>query len=144
VALALGLALVGCTRSNYLYVALSGANLEIAESGKPDVGAWHVGGDTIPTRYVVKEPGVSLTIAVGDEPFVPSFEIVSAAPIRDVSVSPAGYAVRKSEAEYKVFWSSAHVGQSVEMAIDVDGRVDPVVVAGVVAESGTIISFDSL
>ena len=144
VTLALGLALVGCTRSDYVYVALSGANLEIAETGKPDVGAWHVGGDPIPTRYALKEPGVSLTLAVGDEPFVPSFEIVSSAPIRDVSVGSAGYAIRRSEAEYKVFWSSVRVGQSVEISIDLDGRVDPIVVAGAVAESGSIISFDSL
>ena len=142
--LALGVALVGCTRSDYLYVALSGANLEIAESGKPDVGAWHVGGDPIPTRYVLSEPGVSLTLAVGNEPFVPNFEIVSSAPIRDVSVGSAGYAIRKTEAAYKVFWSSARVGQSVEISIDLDGRVDPTVVAGAVAESGSVISFDSL
>jgi hypothetical protein len=141
--LALGLALFGCTRSNYLYVALSGANVEVAESGKPDIGAWHVGGGPIPTRYALKEAGASLTLAVGDESFVPSFEIVSSAPIRNVSVG-SGYAIRKSEVEYKVFWSSVRVGQSVEIAIDLEGRVDPVVVAGVVAESGSVISYDSL
>lgn len=143
VTLALGFPLVGCTRSDYLYVTLSSANVQIAESGKPGVGAWHVGGDPIPVRYALEEPGVSLTLSVGDEPFVPTFEIVSSAPIRDVSISPGGYAIRKSEAEYKVFWSSVRVGQSVEIAIDLDGRVEPVVVAGVVAKSGSVISYDS-
>lgn len=144
VTLVLGIVLVGCTRSDYLYVELSGANVEIAEDGKPDAGVWHWGAERIPTRYALKEPGVSMTFAVGNEAFVPSLQIMSSAPIRDVSLRPAGYAIRKSEAEYKVFWSSVRAGQSVEISIDLDGRIEPIVIAGSIAKSGSVISHDSL
>ena len=136
--------LAACTRSSYVYVALSDDNVEVTHSGEPPLRKPRFGGDPIPIRYALKEPGLSLTLAVADEAFVPSFDITSSVPIREVSVGTTGSAIRKSQVEYKVFWSSARVGQSVQIRIDLENRTDPIRISGVIAESGTVYDLDSL
>jgi hypothetical protein len=138
------LLLVACTRANYVYVVVDGENIEVMEVGKPPLGYWRFGGDPIAIRYALKEPGISLTLAVGNEAFVPSFEIVSSVPIHAVSVGKSGHAIRRSEFEYRVSWSfwrdgeplSLRVGDVVQIAIDLENRPDPVLISGVIAESG--------
>ncbi len=135
--------LVACTRSSYLYVTLAGENVEVVESGKPPLVHWRFGGP-IPIRYAVEEPGLSLVLAVGDEPFVPSLEIVSSVPLREVTVEAAGSVIRRSDLAYKVFWNSSRGGNSVKIRIDLEGRATPVLLSGVIAESGTVYSSDGL
>jgi len=141
---AAALLLAACHRANFVYVALTGSNCEIVESGKPPIGLWRFGGDAIPVRYSVREPGVSLAITVGNEAFVPSLDIVSSAPIRRVEASSFGIAIpTRPPSEYKVFWSywregatPIRVGDPVRVTIELENRPEPVLVSGRVVESG--------
>ena len=136
--------LVACTRSDFVYVALAGENVEVVESGEPPISFRRFGGAPIPIRYSVEEPGVSLVLTVGNETYVPSFEIVSSVPIHDVSVGATGWAVRRSPLAYKVFWHSPRVGASVQIRIDLEGRSQTVLLSGSVAKSGSTYSTDTL
>jgi hypothetical protein len=138
------LPLAACHRANFVYVALTGDNAKIVESGEPRIGFRRFGGNAIPIRYSVTEPGVSLTITVGNEAFVPSLVIVSSAPIRAVEVTSLGMAIPTNPpSEYKVFWSywregatPVRVGDPVHLRIELENRPEPVLVSGFVLESG--------
>jgi hypothetical protein len=129
--------LAACHRANYLYVALRGENVEIRKTGEPPLGYWRFGGEPIPILYALKEPGVSFTLAVGKEAFAPSLEIVSSVPIRAVSTGTSGWAVPKTQFEYKVVWNSVQGGNVVQIKVDLEDRADAVLISGVIATSGT-------
>jgi hypothetical protein len=141
---------VACYRASYVYVALTGDNVMVAETGEPLHSYWRFGGGPIPIRYSVDIPNVSLTISVGTSAFTPELNMVSSVPIRAVEVSHRGSAARRSQLEYRVSWSywrepdpsPVHVGDSVELRVYLENLTDPVRVTGVIMESGTIIYSD--
>ena len=137
------LPLVACTRSDFLYVALAGENVEVVESGEPPIHVRRFGGAPIPIRYSVAEPGGSLVLTLGDETYVPSLEIVSSVPIHDVSVG-AGWAIRRSPLEYHLAWRLQSVGAPVQIRIDLEGRSQPVLLSGSIKKSGSTYSTDAL
>lgn len=134
-----------CSRGGHVYVALSGRNVELVESGEPPRSSRCFCAVSVPLRYSLREPGVSITVALGDEPYVPSFEVRSTVPIHAISVGTTGFTVRRSEFAYKVLWSywrereewSPRVGDFVQMQIELEDRAEPILVSGVIAESGT-------
>jgi hypothetical protein len=138
------LLLGACTRADFVYVALAGDNVEVVESGEPPIHARRFGGAPIPIRYSVEEPGVSLVLALGNETYVPSLEIVSSVPIHDVSVGATGWAIRRSPLAYHVLWSLDSVGAPVQITIDLEGRSQPVLLSGSIKKSGSTFSTDAL
>ena len=141
------LMLVGCHSFPFEYVELTGDNIEVTETGQPPIRS-RLGGDPIPIRYEFNEPGVSLSIAVGPKIGAPTMDIVSSVPIRAVSIEK-GYAFRTSPFEYRVDWGlldpqSSHVGDVVQIRIDLEDRVQPILISGVIAESGKIYSGPAL
>ena len=138
------LALLACSRANYVYVALTGDNVGVVETGEPPLGFRRFGGDPIPIRYEIREPGVVLELAVANEAFVPSFVVDSPIPIRGASVEPEGSVVPISEFQYKLIWSSVgnrdynalRVGDAVNVTIDLADRDSPISISGVITQSG--------
>jgi hypothetical protein len=140
-------ALAGCTVVPYRYVVLTSDNVAVADAGKPPVGS---GRGDIPIRYSLKDPGVSLSLTLPSGPD-PSFKIRSSAPITAVSIepghvtseSPFGFVIRDSPFEYTVIWrltdgEASAVGRPVQVTINLDGRDEPLLIYGVVAEAGKV------
>lgn len=140
--------LAGCFTFPYEYVELTGENVEVIETGRPSVDAWHHGGDRIPLSYALEGPGVSLRLAVGPLSDPPNLEIVSSVPIRAVSIEKANRARvnPKSPFEYSVEWwdffktlddpDASHAGEVVELRVHLEDRADPVSISGAIARSG--------
>jgi hypothetical protein len=63
-------------------------------------------------------------------------DIVSTVPIRAVSTDK-GYPERRSAFEYHVVWG-LHAADIVEISIDLEDRTDPVLISGVIVESGKV------
>jgi hypothetical protein len=141
VALAATLVLVGCTIWPYEYVELTSDNVEVTEVGRPPNRAVTGGRRDIPVRYALEDLGVSLSLAL-TQSSGPAFKIESSVPIAAVSIEP-GYVFRESPFEYTIIWThrlidnySSPVGKPVQIRIDLEGRPDPILISGVVAESG--------
>jgi hypothetical protein len=138
------LTLSACARQDYIYVALTGDNVEVVESGQPPRGFWRIGGDAIPVRYSVRDLGTQLTISLGKDGFTPVLTIVSSVPLRAVEASPLAHAIpTRPPREYNVLWSysqdgrsSVHVGDTVQMRIEIENREEPVLLSGVIKKSG--------
>ncbi|HEY7671568.1 MAG TPA: hypothetical protein VIC71_05065 [Gammaproteobacteria bacterium] len=147
--------LAGCFTFPYEYLELTGENVEITETGRPRVDTWHHGGGPIPLSYALEEPGVSLTLAVGPLSGPPNLVIVSSVRIRAVSIEPQaihGVARPTSPFEYSLEWwdfritldnpKASHVGHVVQIRVELEGRADPVLISGVIAQSGKTTEFD--
>lgn len=128
--------LSGCSSFNpYHYVELTGENVEVTEEGRPPPPGYFRFGGQIPLRYSLEEPGVSLTFAVG-EGGLPNLDVSSSVPIRAISVEK-GQPERRSTHDFHVVWGLS-AGDVVQMRIDLENRADPVLITGVVAESGKV------
>jgi hypothetical protein len=128
--------LAGCSNFfPYEYVELTGENVEVAEMGRPPPPGYFRFGGRIPMRYALEEPGVSLTLEVGEGGW-PNLDIVSTVPIRAVSTEK-GYPERRSAFEYHVVWG-LHAADVVEISIDLEDRTDAVLITGVIVESGKV------
>jgi hypothetical protein len=146
--LTLTLALVGCaTPFPYEYVELTSDNVEVAEAGRPPNRAVIGGRHDIPIRYVLKDSDISLSLALTQGE---SFKVQSSAPIAAVSIEP-GLVIRESPFAYTVAWIwrlidnySSAVGKPVHIRIDLEGRAEPILISGVIAESGRIYSGNGL
>ncbi len=136
----------GCTIVPYRYVELTSDNVAVTEVGRPPNGGVIGGRRDIPIRYALEEPGVSLSLAM--TPGHLSLRIESSAPIAAVSIEPGhvtdmsafGFVIRESAFEYTVNWRLVDsVGERVEIEIALEDRADPILISGVIAESGKII-----
>ena len=102
------------------------------------------GGEAVPVRYSVREPDASLAIVMTNEAFVPSFDILSSVPIRSIEADHVGIVIpRRPPLEYRVFWSHSRgrdsptaVGGTVRIRIELESRAEPVLLSGVVRQSG--------
>lgn len=141
--------LAACTRQPYAYVAFTGDNIAVTETGEPRHSYWRFGGGPIPLRYSVDEAGASLTISVTGSG-LPEVIIVSSVPIRFVEATHRGSTRRNSQFQYTVRWSywpqpyesPVAVGDPVELKVYLEDRTDPVRLTGTVMTSGTLIYSD--
>ena len=139
VVLASTLVLVGCYSVRYEYVELSAANIEVTDLARPDGGRFGIGKGKIPVRYVLEEPGASLTFVM-DANYWLNIEINSSVPIGAVTTT-LGDVVRVSPFEYQVAWARStraisRAGETLEIRIELERRTDPIVVSGVVDKWG--------
>ena len=140
----MALALCACARQDYIYVALTGDTVRVVESGQPPRGFWRIGGGAIPVRYSVEGLGAQLTISLGKDGFSPVLNVLSSVPIRAIEASPLATAIpTRPPLEYDVLWSysrdgrsSVHVGDTVQMRIEIQDREEPVLLSGVIKQSG--------
>jgi hypothetical protein len=86
-------------------------------------------------RYALEELGISLTLEVG-EGGLPNLTIVSTVPIRAISTEKA-HPERRSAFEYHVVWD-LHAAEVVQIRIDFEDRSEPILISGVIAESGKV------
>jgi hypothetical protein len=130
------LMLAGCSNFQpYTYLQVTGDNIEVTDTGRAPWVAYGRGGvGHIPTHYLLEEPGVTLKLALDDDdPHV--LTIVSPNAIREVRTR-TGFALRKSPFEYIVSTGIFDAGSPIEVRVDLEDGVGPVVISGVIVESG--------
>lgn len=143
------LTLGACHSYPYRYVAFSGDNIEVTKTGEPASIVVRHRGEPIPVGYSVIDPDVSLTLVIANEPYVPTFDVVSSRPIRAITFGTASALARGvpistfcgTSLQCRVSLLTDKPGlpeidEEVRLTIELDDRVEPISISGRVAESG--------
>jgi len=143
------LGLGACHVYPYRYVEFSGENIVVAATGEPSLSAVRHGGAPIPIGYALVDADVSLTLWIGNDPNIPSLDIVSSVPIRDVvfgttralASGPRSRPFCRTEGSCKISLQIdkpglPEVGEAVRLIIQLEYRVAPITISGAIAESG--------